>query len=72
MDVSVTSHRATLQGITDDIGACARQVHVSFAWPGFEAVVVPLKLLPGLPRSLQLLPGHPFTSQVVYNSIQGT
>lgn len=38
-----------------------KEVYLSFMWPGFKPIIVPLRLLPGLPRSLQLLPGHPFT-----------
>lgn len=40
-----------------------QQVRLRFVWPGLEPEIVSLRLLPGLPRILRLMPGHPFINQ---------
>lgn len=58
---SMSSTRlADLQGDT-----MTQEVKVRFTWPGLEAEIVNLRLLPGLPRALRLLPGHPFREEMV-------
>lgn len=45
-----------------------REVKLRFGWPGLEPEVVPLRLLPGLPRILKLSDGSPFTASEVCDS----
>lgn len=47
---------------TPEEGSLHREVRVRFSWPGLDPQVLSLKLLPGLPRILRLVPGHPFVS----------
>lgn len=39
-----------------------REVKLKFSWPHLEPELVPLRLLPGLPRILKLADGNPFTA----------
>ena len=55
---------AILQAEAEAQGTLHREVKVKFGWVGLGSELVALRLLPGLPRVLRLMPGHPFLEAV--------